>query len=237
MAEFRMNASLKNFYRKLRLPLNRASAFRHLRRFHSRARTIEEVVDSALHFPSRGLMRVDSIQKRSEILALAKAVAVLKPRRILEIGTARGGTLFIWAQLGAETVVSCDLEDPGPKRSFYQAFPPPGSRCRVVHLSGDSHQSAFKQRIEQELAGKPVDFLFIDGDHTEQGVAADYRDYHALVRPGGIIAFHDIAERQSLPTNQVQHFWRKLKPQHSTEEFIDDPVQTGYGIGIVRVPG
>ena len=81
-----------------------------------------------------------------------------------------------------------------------------------------------------------MDFLFIDGDHTEQGVAADYRDYHALVRPGGIIAFHDIAERQSLPTNQVQHFWRKLKSQHTTEEFIDDPAQTGYGIGIVRVP-
>jgi predicted O-methyltransferase YrrM len=231
-----MNASLKYFYRTLRLPFNRRRAFARLLEFHGRTRTIEEVVDWAMRFPSHGLMRVDSIQRRSEILALAKTVAALKPRRILEIGTARGGTLFIWAQLAAEKVVSCDLEDPGPKCGFYQAFPPPGSRCRVVHLAGNSHEADFKRRVEKELDGGPVDFLFIDGDHTEKGVTADYDDYRALVRPGGVIAFHDIAERQALPTNQVQHFWRKLKARRATEEFIDDPNQTGYGIGIVRVP-
>lgn len=232
-----MSASLKHFYRRLRLPLNRRYAFARLREFHGQARSIEEVVDWALRFPSHGLMRVDSIQKRSEIMALAKAVASLKPRRILEIGTARGGTLFIWSQLAAEKVVSCDLEDPGPKRSLYQAFPPPVSRCQVVHLVGDSHEAGFRRRVEREFEGNPVDFLFIDGDHTEKGVTADYCDYRALVRSGGIIAFHDIAERQALSTNQVQHFWRKLKNNCATEEFIENRDQIGYGIGIVRVPG
>lgn len=231
-----MSISLKYVYRALRLPWNRRSAFRQLHKFHSRPRTVDEIVDWALRFPSYGLMRVDSIQKRSEILALTEAVAALKPRRVLEIGTARGGTLFIWSQITSEKVISCDLEDPGPKRSFYQAFPPVGSQCRVVHLAGNSHEAEFKRRVQQELEGGPVDFLFIDGDHTEKGVAADYDDYRALVRPGGIIAFHDIAERQALPTNQVQHFWRKLKERSNTEEFIDDPDQTGYGIGVVRVP-
>lgn len=232
-----MKATLKHFYRTLRLPFNRRSAFRRLREFHVRPRTLEETVDWAMRFPSKGRMRVDSIQKRSEILALAEAVAALRPRTILEIGTARGGTLFIWAQLASEKVISCDLEDAGVKSGFYRAFPPPGSGCSVIHLSGDSHDAAFKRRVEQQLQGKPVDFLFIDGDHTERGVAADYADYHGLVRPGGIIAFHDIVEKQALPTNQVYYFWRTLKQRHSTQEFIDDPQQTGFGIGIVKVAG
>ena len=68
---------------------------------------------------------------------------------------------------------------------------------------------------------------------------ADYHDYSPLVRPGGLIAFHDIADRQSIPTNQVQHFWRRLKSElgdtATLMEFLDAPDQIGYGIGVVRL--
>jgi cephalosporin hydroxylase len=36
-----------------------------------------------------------------------------------------------------------------------------------------------------------IDFLFIDGDHSYQGVLTDWLLYAPLVRSGGIIAFHD----------------------------------------------
>jgi len=39
---------------------------------------------------------------------------------------------------------------------------------------------------------KRGDFLFIDGDHTYEGVEGDFEMYSPLVRRGGIIAFHDI---------------------------------------------
>ena len=55
------------------------------------------LIDWAMQFPSKGYMRVCSIQQRSEIMSLANAVAELKPTNILEIGTARAGTLFIWS--------------------------------------------------------------------------------------------------------------------------------------------
>lgn len=36
-----------------------------------------------------------------------------------------------------------------------------------------------------------VDFVFIDGDHSEQGLLADWQAWSPLVEPGGVIALHD----------------------------------------------
>jgi len=47
---------------------------------------------------------------------------------------------------------------------------------------------------------------------------------------------HDIVEHQPLPTNQVFHLWKRLKTLASVEEFINDPKQCGFGIGLLHVP-
>lgn len=227
---------LKHITRTLRIPLNKFSAFKKINKFHSEKFNMDRLIDWAMSFPSKGYMKISSVQIRSEIMSLAKAVAELKPEVILEIGTARAGTLFIWSNLASEQVISCDLEKASYRRSLYEAFPAPASNCKVTHLDGDSHSKLFLEKVEEHLGGKKVDFLFIDGDHTEKGVEADYNDYHHLVRSGGIIAFHDIVEKQAIPTNQVYHFWKRLKTSVVTEEFVNNPEQTGYGIGIVRVP-
>lgn len=189
-----------------------------------------------MNFGTKGRFRVKTTQIRSEIEALAGEVAKLKPRVIVEIGTYEGGTALIWSQLASEKVITCDINPPGPRGDLIQAFPPPDSGCRTVILTGDSHSAEFLKRVERELDGRKIDFLFIDGDHREAGVEADYRNYRPLVRKGGIIAFHDIAETQSEPGNEVQHFWKRLKQEEpSTAEFIEDRSQVGFGIGIVRV--
>ncbi|MFC1747702.1 class I SAM-dependent methyltransferase [Pseudomonadota bacterium] len=230
-----MSESARRVGRKIRAPFNKRAVLAELDKFHAKEKGLDDIVDAAIKFPSKGLFKVESIQQRSEIMALATAVAEIKPKNILEIGTARGGTLLIWSQLASHKVVSCDLEDPDIRLPVYEAFPPPSSQCKVTHLSGDSHSADFKARVEAQFDGELVDFLFIDGDHTEKGVEQDYNDYKHLVRPGGLIAFHDIIEKQALPTNQVYYFWERLKPTVTVEEFINDPNQTGFGIGLVRV--
>ena len=45
-----------------------------------------------------------------------------------------------------------------------------------------------------------VDFIFIDGDHSEAGLLADWTAWHPLVLPGGIVALHD---SRSTPTRQI----------------------------------
>lgn len=219
-----------------RFLVRRMRAFHRLRRFHARSRSLEETVEWALDFGSRKEFEVFTIQLREEILALARTVAAVRPKIILEIGTAFGGTLFIWSQLASELVVSCDIADKSVQREFYLRFPPPGSRCTIELLTGDSHTHGFKKSVADILRGRKADFLFIDGDHTEAGVTADYQDYREFVRPGGIIAFHDIVEKQIPRDNQVYHLWKHIRHEPGAEEYIRDRDQTGYGIGILRVP-
>jgi len=189
-----------------------------------------------MNFGGGGYMRVEMLQMPYEITQLARAVEALKPKVILEIGTARGGTLLIWASLASDEVITCDLSDMSWQAPLFTRFPPLSSDCKVTLLSGNSHAPEFKVQVAAALNGRKVDFLFIDGDHTESGVTADYMDYKDFVRPGGIIAFHDVVEKQPRPTNQVSRLWKRLKEVAEVEEIVEDPAQSGYGIGILRVP-
>jgi hypothetical protein len=49
-------------------------------------------------------------------------------------------------------------------------------------LLGDSKTMTFD---------KPIDLLFVDGDHTEDGVRGDIATWAGRVKPGGVMAFHD----------------------------------------------
>jgi predicted O-methyltransferase YrrM len=46
-------------------------------------------------------------------------------------------------------------------------------------------------RAAARFAGRQIDLLFIDGDHVYEAVRADFEAWRSLVRPGGLILFHD----------------------------------------------
>jgi predicted O-methyltransferase YrrM len=43
---------------------------------------------------------------------------------------------------------------------------------------------------------RPLDFVFIDGDHSEQGCRQDFDDWEPHVSQGGVILFHDSRKGQ-----------------------------------------
>lgn len=228
-----MSKVFRDFSRKLRAPVNRFFALRKLDKFHQVDRDINEIVDTGIDLGTRGLFKVNSVQKRSEILSLVECVKSLDPENILEIGTYNGGTLFMWANIAKRKVVTCDLRNPDHREELYKKFPPTNSRCEVITLEGDSHDAKFKQKVYSEFDGSKLDFLFIDGDHTEKGVEADFHNYKDLVRKGGIVAFHDILQNQPVEGNQVYYFWKRIKDEYQHQEFVDDEDQCGFGIGIL----
>ncbi|NQW39775.1 MAG: class I SAM-dependent methyltransferase [Cyanobacteria bacterium] len=234
----RIRNLIKALSRRLRAPLDRRYALLRLNTYHSKPRTLDEVIDWAMNFGGGGYFTIKTMQIPFEISTLARRVCNLKPKIILEIGTMRGGTLLIWTQLASERVISCDLRDYSicKVNRLLISLPPPTSECKVDLLSGDSHTPAFKNKVAQTLRGQKVDFLFIDGDHSSSGVKQDYLDYKEFVRPGGLIAFHDIVEKQPIPGNEVYQFWITLKEKEKTEEIVQSPEQVGFGIGIVEVP-
>lgn len=46
--------------------------------------------------------------------------------------------------------------------------------------------------------GEPIDLLWIDGDHSHEGVRRDLSDWAGLVTPGGLIALHDYTHKEGV---------------------------------------
>jgi predicted O-methyltransferase YrrM len=194
-------------------------------------------------------------QLRSEIESLLGLVTAVRPARLLEIGTANGGSLFLLARAAADDahLLSVDLPQgqfgggyPRWRALLYRSF---ARRGQIIDLlRGDSHSEEMRSWVVNVLGGKPLDFLFIDGDHSYAGVAKDFEMYAPLVKPGGLIAFHDIVPQTKAPrgregaggaefcTGDVPDFWAELRERYTTTEFVENWDQGSFGIGVIRVP-
>ena len=102
-------------------------------------------------------------------------------------------------------------------------------------LVGDSHSSVKLENIKAALRGKQLSFLFIDGDHTYAGAKRDFETYAVMVRKGGVIAFHDIVEGTPEAVGGVPRLWRETRERYRHAEFVADPRQGGFGIGVLYV--
>ncbi len=87
--------------------------------------------------------------------------------------------------------------------------------------------------VSKFLNGRKLDLLFVDGDHSYTGVRADFEVYAPFVRPGGVVAFHDIAV-QPLP-NEVARFWDEIKPRYRHKEILHSRAKDAMGIGVIEL--
>lgn len=179
-------------------------------------------------------------QRKQEILPLLAWLSEMKPRRVCEIGMAQGGTTYLLGQAlrSVEHLIGIDVLV--RRRRRLRFFSRPGQRIDLVQ--GSSYARETTERVRGCLDGAKLDVLFIDGDHTFAGVAADFAAYRELVRDGGIIAFHDIVEdhttrfgsRTAAWAGEVPRFWRSIKHDYQTREFVESYDQDGCGIGVLR---
>jgi len=180
------------------------------------------------------------IQLPGEIESLLRLVEPLEPRTVLEIGTARGGTLFLLATVASDDALLVSVDLPfgrfgggygKPRRRIYRAFARRDQQVKL--LQADSHERDTRETVRRVLGQRAVDLLLIDGDHTYEGVQLDFRDYAPLVREGGLIVLHDIAPGDEKDVGGVPRFWQELKGRIGVDEIVEDWSQGGFGIGLV----
>ncbi|VVB58861.1 Methyltransferase domain protein [Candidatus Anstonella stagnisolia] len=173
-------------------------------------------------------------QVREEIGGLLSLLGEQPPKNVLEIGTANGGTLFLFCNSSTPdaTIISLDFGGYSSAQGWlYKSF---AKKAQNLHLlRGDSHNAQSLEKIKSILKGNPLDFLFIDGDHSYEGVKKDFEMYSPLVRKGGIIAFHDVVVHPPELRCEVSRFWEELKQTHNTKELVKDKAQGWAGIGVV----
>ena len=137
-----------------------------------------------------------AFQKITELGKLISLLRRRKLRRIVEIGTYRGGTLWAWCQLATDNaqIVSIDLPAGGEGTGGYQRRLAKYAKeaQRLDFIRSDSRRERTRDTLARLLDGELIDFLFIDGDHSYESVRRDFELYGPLVRRGGIVSFHDI---------------------------------------------
>lgn len=196
-------------------------------------------------------------QHRLEIEPFAQwLVEIVKPKRILEIGSWKGGSTLLFGRIvGADGfVVSIDL----PLGRFGGAdfgITEEAARVRdreiserldgVIYNGCGRLWSIFASSHDAgALAGavnsfrNPVDLVFIDGDHTLEGVRQDWEWYRWLVRPGGWVAFHDIRDTpwQRETGCRVDILWEEIAAKYRPLKMWTLPSAEWGGIGAVQRP-
>lgn len=175
-----------------------------------------------------------ALQKPLELYEYVRFLRRREIARCLEIGTLWGGTFF----------AHCAVTAPDGHVITVDSFPRQSARamtlrCRqlaratqnVTCIWRDSHSESTFAEVASSLNGSSLDLLFLDGDHSSEGVVRDYEMYSPLVRAGGVIALHDVAAAE---TGGVPALWRSLRLQHESVEFVDRRhAPHGLGIGVV----
>ncbi|MBC5796696.1 class I SAM-dependent methyltransferase [Sphaerospermopsis sp. LEGE 00249] len=182
------------------------------------------------------------IQIKSEIGSFLDFALQRQPKIVLEIGLKNAGNSFLFLHYldNVEDLICIDikLNNLGKLNCLKK------NSQKILFIEGSSQSDFSIKKVVQKLNGRFIDLLFIDGDHSYDGVKNDFYAYQHLVKDGGIIVFHDIVSdkneseyeqssfRESLIySGGVPKFWNEIKDHYQHKEFIENPEQRGFGIG------
>ena len=124
-------------------------------------------------------------------------VRALKPERVVEIGSARGAsTCYIAQALRENGAGRLRAIDPHVKTEWndehsVDSYDQLVGNLRALRL--EAYVEVIRE-FSHDVAPRwkdPIDLLFIDGDHSFEGVERDWKLFSPFVREFGFIVFHD----------------------------------------------
>jgi predicted O-methyltransferase YrrM len=117
----------------------------------------------------------------------------------VEIGAYAGGSSCLMLQRLNTTIISVDLGEPISKEVvFSNIIEYKNNNNYYKYIQGNSQTQETKDKVVETLSNSRVlgytnkiDVFFIDGDHSFDGVLADFNMYSDLVNIGGYVIFDD----------------------------------------------
>lgn len=149
--------------------------------------------------------------------------------RVVEIGCWNGGSTKFFSNF-ARSLTTIDINNPA-------RFNVNDIRdCEFRYFGGNSRAPGTIQEVKRYISS-PVQLLFIDGDHSYDGVREDFNNYRDLVCEGGAIAFHDtvISASHHKQNCYVGEFWRELESRDGTNTKSFTSGEDWGGIGIIYI--
>lgn len=180
------------------------------------------------NFQLRELVEMYEAEQRvDEVIWFYRLCEQIKPKVILEIGNKKCGNMKVLSTLLGNDglIVGIDYYA-HVKQEEYETYLQwaVAADCDVKHIIGNSHDPEIQSKLKEILGNRSIDVLFIDGDHSYEGMLQDYKDYSPLVNKGGIIAIHDIYYLE-----KVAKAWEDLPVNN---RLISERNQSSIGIGV-----
>lgn len=146
-------------------------------------------------------------QVYEEITTFAYWLKGFAPHNILEIGF-KGSSFHIMSQLSTGKKVAVDLEDNG--RTIWSHYMMYDEDFKL--FIADSQTEETRDKVKEFCP--QYDLIFIDGDHSYNGVKRDFELYQKLLSPRGVIIFHDIDPNHIFKGDkgggEVYQFWKDI---------------------------
>lgn len=161
-------------------------------------------------------------------------IANLKPKTVVELGTAAGTSIFSFAQAAKDNSVECKLFAIDSWDGDVHAGKYDGSVYESVvkirnSVYPDVHIELLKMYFEEAVSrftDSSINLLHVDGLHTYEAVKHDFVTWFPKLSKDAVVIFHDISEHKG--DFGVHRYWDELKEKYSTMEF-----QHSHGLGVL----
>ena len=194
-------------------------------------------IPSYFHCNTDGNLQLQQIpDEYSKFLTYIKEYPI---KSYLELGVGNGGSFLInsiFLQRSASTMHCVDSI--AYKDTHVKQTP------EKIQLKVNILQEMFPEKDVKFINSTTNDFfannkltydcIFIDADHTYEGVKTDYKNALKIINPSGIIIFHDVGNMG--PGVGVGRLWEEIKHNYKYEEYKYKPEGDNYyncGIGII----
>lgn len=151
-------------------------------------------------------------QVKEEFTLLAYFLNAFKPHNILEIGC-KGGTFYLFNKFSTGKKIGLDIDNQYEMNMHFYSY---GEDFTFINANSQLEETFDKVKN----ICTSFDFIFIDGDHSYEGVKKDFELYKKLLSPRGYIGFHDIDANHVFKDNaggEVYKFWQELNCGSKTE--------------------
>ena len=162
-------------------------------------------------------------------------VDVVRPSRIVELGTHYGYSCFAFAEavkrLGLDTTISALDSWEGDDHAGHYGDEVHEYVASVAAADYPDSVRLVRGWFSQSrplFADASIDVLHIDGRHAYEDVLTDYSQWRGTVADGGVILFHDIAEREN--GFGVWRLWEDIAEPGRSFTFTH-----GHGLGVLAV--
>jgi cephalosporin hydroxylase len=117
-----------------------------------------------------------------EVISRARATGI---KTVVEVGSHRGASIAIWIEEFEPELAIAVEQEVSERTDVLRGMP------GVTPIFGSSTDALTLAKVFEALDGRPIDFLYIDGDHEYEQVRSDFSLYSSLCATDAFVVFDD----------------------------------------------